>query len=126
MLILLYLQDKLDTCVYWKPELYDNTWKQDGCRKKIKSDNNLLICECNHLTAFAIMDISRDLVRSIRVKILEFERPLSDVIFTAQKTSSFIIIRMQCLQINITISTVIISMTKLLDADWLRGVQLFH
>ena len=54
----------LETCAFWRPKLYENTWKQDGCRrKKDQSDNYRLICECDHLTAFAVMDISRDLVR---------------------------------------------------------------
>ena len=35
-------------------------------------------------------------------------------------------IKMNLNFIGLSLSKFIISMTKLLDADWLRGVQLFH
>ena len=64
MRIMFCFKNGLETCVFWKPKLYENTWKPNACRrKKDQSDNHRLICECDHLTAFAIMDISRDLVR---------------------------------------------------------------
>ena len=63
-IIVFDLQNDSTTCVYWKPELNETEWKTDGCmRVKDKSDSNKLICECDHLTAFAAMDISRSMVR---------------------------------------------------------------
>ena len=59
-----YLQNHLEKCVYWKTERSENKWKTEGCRRKKDTTNNCrLICECNHLTAFAIIDISGNLVR---------------------------------------------------------------
>ena len=59
-----YLQNPHEKCVYWKPEQSENKWKTEGCRrKKDKSGNHRFICECDHLTAFAVIDISRNLVR---------------------------------------------------------------
>ncbi|XP_028412672.1 CD97 antigen-like [Dendronephthya gigantea] len=59
------------TCVYWKPELYDNLWKSDGC-KRVDSLDNDLICECDHHTAFATMDTwERDLLSETEQKSLE-------------------------------------------------------
>ncbi|XP_028400846.1 fibrillin-3-like [Dendronephthya gigantea] len=49
--------DKPKRCVYWNPELNENAWKSDGCKRgELNSDR--LLCECDHLTAFANMDIS--------------------------------------------------------------------
>ncbi|XP_028410393.1 adhesion G protein-coupled receptor E1-like [Dendronephthya gigantea] len=49
--------DKPKRCVYWNPELNENEWKSDGCKRgELNSDR--LLCECDHLTAFANMDIS--------------------------------------------------------------------
>ena len=49
-------------CVHWRPEESNEImWKTDGCSPKT-SDGNCFICECEHLTAFAIMNISRELV----------------------------------------------------------------
>ena len=65
-------------CAYWKPELGENKWKTDGCvRVKDQTGRNRTICECNHLTAFATIDISRNLVRfkkSAQIVILKIER----------------------------------------------------
>lgn len=60
--LFLEIQNDSETCVYWNPELNENAWKTDGC-VRVQSQNNSLTCECDHLTAFAFMDISRDLVR---------------------------------------------------------------
>jgi hypothetical protein len=38
----------------------------------------------------------------------------------------FVFIASENLKIYLPFKELIISMTKLLDADWLRGVQLFH
>ena len=57
-------QNDSATCVFLKPETNQRKWKSDGCFKvKNKQDSNHLICECDHLTAFAVMDISKDMVR---------------------------------------------------------------
>ncbi|XP_028412666.1 adhesion G-protein coupled receptor D1-like [Dendronephthya gigantea] len=59
------------SCVYWKPELHDNLWKSDGC-KRVDSLDNDLICECDHLTAFATMDTwERVLLSKTEQKSLE-------------------------------------------------------
>ncbi|CAB3980610.1 adhesion G- coupled receptor D1-like [Paramuricea clavata] len=59
------------TCVYWKPELNEK-WKTDGCtRVKDMPDSDILICECDHLTAFAAMDISREMVSKTERRALE-------------------------------------------------------
>ncbi|XP_028412665.1 adhesion G protein-coupled receptor L1-like [Dendronephthya gigantea] len=59
------------SCVYWKPELHDNLWKSDGC-KRVDSLDNDLICECDHLTAFATMDTwERDLLSKAEQESLE-------------------------------------------------------
>ncbi|XP_028410420.1 CD97 antigen-like [Dendronephthya gigantea] len=51
--------DESKTCVYWKPELGENRWRTDGCRRVIdKSYGSRFVCECNHLTAFASMEMS--------------------------------------------------------------------
>ncbi|CAB3980612.1 adhesion G- coupled receptor D1-like [Paramuricea clavata] len=61
------------TCVYWKPKSNESImWKTDGCKRvKDKSDSDSLICECDHLTAFAVMDISRDMVSEADRRALE-------------------------------------------------------
>ncbi|XP_028402491.1 adhesion G protein-coupled receptor L3-like [Dendronephthya gigantea] len=60
------------TCVYWKPERKESNWETSGCvRVKEKMKNNLLICECDHLTAFAAMDISRDVESKAERQALE-------------------------------------------------------
>jgi hypothetical protein len=59
-----YFQNDSKTCAYWKPRLGENRWKTDGCKRVTdKLYSNRLICECDHLTAFAVMDISRTMVR---------------------------------------------------------------
>ncbi|XP_028410399.1 adhesion G protein-coupled receptor B3-like [Dendronephthya gigantea] len=53
-------------CAYWIPESRENRWKTDGCiRVEHQSGRNRSICECNHLTAFATIDISRNLYNCI-------------------------------------------------------------
>ncbi|XP_028412671.1 adhesion G protein-coupled receptor E1-like [Dendronephthya gigantea] len=67
----LVMKNDPKTCVYWKPELHDNLWKSDGC-KRVDSLDNDLICECDHLTAFATMDTwERDLLSKTEQKSLE-------------------------------------------------------
>ncbi|XP_028410421.1 CD97 antigen-like [Dendronephthya gigantea] len=58
-----------EECVYWKPELSENRWKTDGCTKV--PDEHRLICECKHLTAFASMDISRNMMEDEERRTLE-------------------------------------------------------
>ena len=60
----LRLQNDSATCVFWKPETNQKNWKSDGCFrvKKRTAESDRLICECDHLTAFAVMDISRNIV----------------------------------------------------------------
>ncbi|XP_028401048.1 adhesion G protein-coupled receptor L2-like [Dendronephthya gigantea] len=59
-------------CAYWIPESGENRWKTDGCiRVEDQSGRNRSICECNHLTAFATIDISRNLLSKGERKALE-------------------------------------------------------
>ncbi|XP_028410418.1 adhesion G protein-coupled receptor E2-like isoform X2 [Dendronephthya gigantea] len=58
-----------ETCVYWKPELSENRWKSDGCKRV--PDSKSLACECYHLTAFASMDISRKMISGSEKRALE-------------------------------------------------------
>ncbi|XP_028410401.1 latrophilin-like protein LAT-2 [Dendronephthya gigantea] len=59
-------------CAYWIPESRENRWKTDGCiRVEDQSGRNRSICECNHLTAFATIDISRNLLSKAERKALE-------------------------------------------------------
>ncbi|XP_028410398.1 adhesion G protein-coupled receptor L3-like [Dendronephthya gigantea] len=61
-----------EKCAYWIPESGENRWKTDGCIKiKDQSGRNRSICECNHLTAFATIDISRNLLSKAERKALE-------------------------------------------------------
>ena len=59
-----------EECVFWKPKLNENKWKTEGCSRK-RDELERLTCECNHLTAFATLDISRDLVNVEEKKALE-------------------------------------------------------
>ncbi|CAB4014871.1 adhesion G -coupled receptor L2-like [Paramuricea clavata] len=59
-------------CAYWKPRLGENIWKSDGCKRITdKLYSNRLTCECDHLTAFAVMDISRTMLSKDKRKALE-------------------------------------------------------
>ncbi|XP_028410387.1 CD97 antigen-like [Dendronephthya gigantea] len=58
-----------ETCVYWKPELSENRWKSNGCKRL--PDSKSLACECYHLTAFASMDISRKMISGSEKRALE-------------------------------------------------------
>ncbi|XP_028410397.1 latrophilin-like protein LAT-2 [Dendronephthya gigantea] len=61
-----------EKCAYWIPESGENRWKTDGCIKvEDQSGRNRLICECNHLTAFATIGISRNLLSKAERKALE-------------------------------------------------------
>lgn len=45
------------SCVYWHTE--NKTWSEEGCRVTT-SDGNDTVCECNHLTSFAVLFAKSD------------------------------------------------------------------
>ena len=52
-------RSKRTTCVYWDFSANQNAggWRSDGCRYK-GTRNGLDVCECDHLTNFAVLVVS--------------------------------------------------------------------
>ncbi|XP_070568539.1 adhesion G protein-coupled receptor A3-like [Ptychodera flava] len=52
------------SCVFWDFELEDGAggWSKEGCRvsPSRKDDSDVTVCECNHLTNFAVLEESLD------------------------------------------------------------------
>lgn len=49
--------DDRTTCVYWDPTLEGGIgdWSEFGCKMAGKDEDGNIMCECTHLTSFAIL-----------------------------------------------------------------------
>ena len=52
--------DDRTRCVYWDPKLEGGVgdWSQFGCKMAGKDEDGNIMCECTHLTSFAILLVS--------------------------------------------------------------------
>jgi hypothetical protein len=62
-------------CVYWDLEAHG--WSNEGC-KVVASNSTVTVCECNHLTNFAVVmrpatpSVTQDLLTSVRLDIVAY------------------------------------------------------
>ena len=73
-----------EKCVSWN--FTTNSWTGDGCITE--RDGDTVTCQCNHLTNFAVLVVSNQVMKNVQIIYRYFERMRSVQLFTRYHTLS--------------------------------------
>jgi hypothetical protein len=122
---------------FYTPSLYSIPLKLPKQKPKINFESGIITWNKNHRIVHWDKNAGNDLILDCMLYVtwsktmlnISFIYPQHSMLYVAEKWPSFIVSQWKLIggpREGWHINLLIISMTKLLDADWLRGVQLFH